>query len=213
MNKIINSIIILSLQCIATSYVHAATVYSTGFESGLDSEWSAASPISSHVTLGNYNGSYTTTGSTTLTLTGLGAHDHILLNFDLYLFNTWDGNATSVGPDYFSLEGDVTFKETFTNHRPEGQSYLGLPTETLGSGTTATYIFRNLGPAGDGDGFMVAHTGSTFSVTFLGPTDQTDEQWGIDNVQVSTMSTVPVPSAFWLLGSGFLGLIRLTRKN
>ena len=99
---------------------------------------------------------------------------------------------------------------TFTNHQPEGQSYpQAVPTENYGGlgNYYATYVYRGLGPLGDGASWTSAHTASTFSVTFGGPTNQTDEWWGIDNVQVS-VTTIPEPSAALLLiaGLGALGM-------
>ncbi len=186
--------------------VHAATtVYSTDFESGLDSVWSSGSTQAADATLGNYNGNYSLDNGTTLTLTNLPAHTNLALRFDLYLFSTWDGENTTWGKDYFSLAGDVSGSWTFTNHQPEGQSYPGTPDEIYGIGFSATHVYRGLDPTGSGDAFVVAHSGPTFTVTFGGPTTQSDEWWGIDNVSVS-VSNVPVPASFWLMLTGLLSL-------
>ena len=171
----------------------AQVVYSEGFSTGVRGEWSATSLNTRRSFLTIYHGDFTRTGSTTLTLTGLGAHDQISLAFDLYLFSTWDGEGTTFGKDFFSLSGDVTFSETFTNHQLEGQSYTGSPDECYVGRTQSTCtldlsrtdVYRELDPTGTGNEFLVSHTGSTFTVTFGGPTTQRDEQWGIDNVTVS----------------------------
>jgi len=190
---------------------HAATtVYSTDFESGLDSVWSSGSTQATDATLGNYNGNYSLAGGTTLTLMDLPAHTNLTLSFDLYLFSTWDGENTIWGKDYFSLTGDVNGSWTFTNHQPEGQSYPGVPDEIYGIGMSATHVYRGLDPTGSGDAFIIDHSGSTFTVTFGGPTTQADEWWGIDNVSVS-VSNVPIPATFWLMLTGLLLLSRAIR--
>ena len=46
---------------------------------------------------------------------------------------------------------------------------------------------------------------------YLGFFTQT-EQYNFPNVQLGTLSQVPIPGAVWLLGSGLLGLVGLSRK-
>jgi hypothetical protein len=138
------------------------------------------------------------------------------LAFDLYLFNTWDGNDPTYGLDFFSLSGDVLFSETFTNHQEEGQTYAGKPDETLGpAGMRQTQVYRGLDPMGSGDQFLIAHSADAFTVTFGGPTTQSDEQWGIDNIRVSIDSlasasadgpSVAEPTTLALLGLALVGL-------
>lgn len=205
--------------------VGATVIYSTDFESGIGSEWSSSTLTTSwdNSPLSTYQGNFSGTSSTTLTLTGLSAHSQILLDFDLYLFQTWDGDSTfCCGPDYFSLAGDVSFSETFTNHQT--QSYAGMADECYFGSTVAgcapasglhlrTDVYRDLGPTGADSGFLVTHTASTFSVTFAGPTTQSDEWWGIDNVSVSIISaSVPEPASIVLLGLGLFGL-RFNRRR
>lgn len=202
----------LALGTVGAAQATELTVYQTDFSSGLDLQWSAGSVLSD-ATLGEYLGNFSLDGATTLTLDGLPSHTQITLSFDLYLFNTWDGNNLSWGPDYFSISSSapaIGGSWTFTNHQPDGQSYpQAVPTENYGGlgNMGATYVYRGLGPLGDGASWTAAHTASTFSVTFGGPTTQTDEWWGIDNVQVS-VTTIPEPSAALLLiaGLGALGM-------
>lgn len=165
--------------------------------------------------LTRYHGNFFTNESSTLTVNLAGIeHSKVALEFDLYLFASWDGDATSVGPDRFSLSGDVSFDATFTNHRAEGQSYPGSATEIYGAGSGSTQVYRRLGPSSDGSEFVVDHVGDTFSVTFAG-SGLTDEWWGIDNVRVSVnapTTTVPIPAGAVLLGTGLLGLGVLRRR-
>ena len=194
-------------------------VYSTGFDSGADAAWSNAS-LASTSALGQYLGNYSLANGATISLSGLPTHTQLALEFDLYLFYTWDGNNTTYGRDYFSLSGDVNGSWTFTNHQSEGQSYPGTPDETYGSaGMHQTQVYRGLDPTGLGDEFLVNHSGGAFSVTFGGPTTQTDEWWGIDNVRVfldggdsSPAAHPPEPATMLLLGSGLAGLAGLRKR-
>ena len=200
------------------SHAFAGIIYTNDFEgSTLGSEWSSGGLTTSSdgSPATQYHGNFNTTGSTTLTLTGLSAHSQVLLDFDLYLFSTWDGEGSyCCGKDHFSLSGDVTFDETFSNHQV--QSYAGTADECyIGStavsctspNSTRTDIYRSLGPTGADTGFLFAHSGSTLTITFAGPTTQTDEWWGIDNISISTNDTsVPEPAGIALLGLGLLGI-------
>ena len=81
-------------------------IYSTDFETGVDVDWSNDNmSTSAHGGFNSthYHGNYSTSGSTTLTLADLPSHTQLSLEFDLYLFQSWDGNNTDWGPDYFSL--------------------------------------------------------------------------------------------------------------
>ncbi len=107
----------------------AITVFSADFETGVPTEFSSGSVSSAGIGaeavaqgLSQYLGKFSTTQSTTLTLTGLGVHDSLRLEFDLYLFSSWDGSNTTYGPDFFSLAGDVSFSETFANHHGTASS-------------------------------------------------------------------------------------------
>ena len=98
------------------------------------------------------------------------------------------------------------------------QSYDSLGDVFLNNAGTAlssfgdsesTQAFFNLGPDGAQTSFEIAHTSSNFSVNFVGPTDQDDELWGIDNVRVTI---IPEPSTALLLGVGLIGLLASLRR-
>ncbi len=214
---------LLGMVGLANATPLGTTVYSNDFDGNSvgSAAWSSTS-ISTDSHAGfvstQYRGNYTTAGSTTLTITGLAAHTQMSLDFDLYLFWTWDGNGNiGNGLDYFSLTDDIIFQKTFSNH--QSQSYTGSPDEVYGTGATATHVYRDLGITGSDDGFTFAHTGDTFTVTFGGPTTQSDEWWGIDNVKVTTNAgagdPVPEPATMLLMGTGIAGLVgsRVRRKK
>jgi len=198
------SLLVLSVN---TAFALPTQAYTADFESGAPAEFSTGATSSAQIGaealnqgLSTYLGQFTLNGATTLTITGLPPHTQLELELDAYFFNTWDGDATSVGPDFFSLSGDVTFAETFTNHRGEGDSYPVMADVFLNKNGTAlsnfgdsssTMAFFRLGPSSSGSSFVVPHTSSTFTVTFGGPTSQSDEHWGIDNIRVSTDATAP----------------------
>ena len=104
-------LLLIALGLLLCGQVSATVVYGlkdfNAVGGAFGSEWSGATWHAGHSIVDGHIGDYSLNGGTTLTLTGLGAHTQIALEFDLYLFNTWDGNNTQFGPDFFSLAGDV----------------------------------------------------------------------------------------------------------
>ena len=195
-----------------TAYQNNFSANTNGFAGGSLSNTNAIDGTD----LTQFNGRFSLNSSTTMTIAGLPAHTMLSLKFDLYLFDTWDGENLTWGKDYFSLAGDVTFSETFTNHQA-AQSYSGTPTQTYGAGVTQTQVYRMLGPITDMSEFLIAHSSDTFTVTFGGPTTQTDESWGIDNVIVTIDSyngvPVPEPATLTIFGLGLAGLGYMRRRQ
>ena len=178
--------------------------YTTDFESGVPGpEWSspnvATSPNGKRF-LGPFQ-----SGDIRLSLTGLGAHGRLTVEFDVYAIDTWDGNNTGSGPDVFavSIVGGPTLKRTtFSNIKDDEyrQSYPGdypsgsNPAGTGGAINTLGYPPDN----GNGDRYhgdvvyrmrlTVSHTGSAVTLSFAGiglGSSPTDERWGLDNVRIS----------------------------
>jgi hypothetical protein len=63
-------------------------------------------------------------------------------------------------------------------------------------------------------GFSFEATGLSATLSFTGITGGFDGLY-IDNIVVSesAVTTVPVPASVWLLGSGLMGLIGISRRN
>lgn len=245
----------LFMVSVSHSFAQGTLVYTADFESGVPAEFSGGSTSSDQIGpeavnqgLSTYLGKFTLNDTTTLTVVGLPAHSFVRLDVDVYFFQSWDGSNATFGPDSFSLSGDLSFSETFTNHHgtaesPE-QTYPTLADVYLNSAGTAvasfgsssnTFAYFSLGPTSSGTGFVTAHDGASFTVTFSGPTSQNDEQWGIDNVRVTVCDTidscepgtapppppdVPVPllDSTWLLAAlavllGLAGLGAMRRRS
>src|SRR5687768_17494907 len=113
--------------------VTAQTVYDNGFDAGDVAGWSttvinpafqrpisvAMTPVGARTFLGDF-------GSQTVeyAMSGLPAHDSIGVELDLFIINSWDGNAAGDdGPDLFIVRGDgrEVIRTTFSNNVRIGQ--------------------------------------------------------------------------------------------
>ena len=170
----------------------------------------------------------------TLALTGLPSHTGLTVEFDLYIIRSWDGNNTSTdtstntvrGPDVWQFAVgaqtlvNTTFSNVFIDSPNYNQSYS--PTNLVGPGnfapqTGASAIDTLKYPDFFGTNavyhfvFNIPDTLDSVNLVFTGlPTQSiTDENWGLDNVKVST---IPLPPSAPLLGSGLVGLALLGRR-
>jgi len=211
-----------ALLVVSSAQALPVQVYAQDFESnlaGFSGGILGNAPASDGTLLTMYNGQLGN-NSTTLTVDLSGfAHTQVSLQFDLYLFGSWDGEDTDFGTkDFFTLSGDVSFSETFTNHQPEGQSYNGTPDETFGVGSERTDVYRDLGPTGADIEFLFSHTSDLLTVVFSGGTLE-NESWAIDNVRVSVddgMAAVPLAATLPFAASAlgiFAALGRMRRRS
>lgn len=169
-------------------YYTVTMVYSNGFDATPGTEWTGAVRVGSSRlgTMGNE--------SVTLVLTNLPPHEILRLNYDLFLTGGWEFEDG----DTFGMEGDLTNRWSF----PAG--YPGSPNTSGGSGNSAYQTYYGLDPAGDGNGFTIAHTSDTFRVTFYGTNLHEQscffmlgcwwhyEYWALDNLSVSLGSRLRV---------------------
>jgi MYXO-CTERM domain-containing protein len=137
----------------------------------------------------------------------------LLLEFDLYIIDSWDGAEQTYGVDRFGVyanDGSI-FSSTFANVH-HLQEYTGTPTvDRVQLGYNSAYadsIYRMSLPF-DIVGSDVARLDFAGS-GLLGAMN--DESWGIDNVSVSVQTiTVPAPGALAALAG--LGAIAGTRRR
>lgn len=129
----------------------------------------------------------------------INPHNAILINFDLFIFDSWDGQCDdrpSVCNDYFGMEvNGVSHRWTF--NRTTGAQYLGDDTvENDMDKIQGSYNDVNSWGAIDVlytdffDGFYIPHTASTFSIRFFGEGLQgiQDEAWAVNNLTVKTVN-------------------------
>lgn len=209
----------LYFTCISLSPVHGQSIYQNDFETTIGNEWSIT-PIDTtpngRVFLGQFSGD-----SVTLTLDSLIDHEIVLVEFDLYLINSWDGNVGGLsGPDIWTLEVDTGMTllyTTFSNtaaagHRqayPEPYPNGDYPART-GASESNSLGYSNWGDTVYRLAFNFAHLNSTIQLHFMGAgnTSADDKEfWGVDNISVyldtllASVSNLPkqVPSKFHLL--------------
>lgn len=198
------------------------TVYENDFQNSVGSEWtSSGTAINTMAALLPSDGSRKFLGqfsndTVSLSLSGLPAHQHARISFDLYLLNTLDGNSTYYGPDIFDLSiagGENIIHTTFSTVFEWNQSYPDMypggpyPHHT-GASEIGTMGFNT--PWSQDSvykfSFEVPHSANSvmFQFNYSGLQNINDESWGLDNVRVEV---VPLPPTLLLFSSGLLGLV------
>lgn len=166
-------------------------VYSEDFESGVGTEWSSRITDNSYPDIfSRFSGRYSN-GSQTLTLDTVPGEIYEL-KFDFYAIDSWDGNVTSVGPDYFNvwIDGQRAFSETISQFSTSQESYqtFRLPDIAKITGTYSSNlnwvdsIYRNIP-------ITFTATDTTTQIRFAdgGLQGLIDESWGIDNIEVNRL--------------------------
>ncbi|TVS19950.1 MAG: hypothetical protein EA424_06450, partial [Planctomycetaceae bacterium] len=165
-----------------TGFRLADQVYFTDFESGAGPEWSTSITDNSVAAFTRFLGRFSN-GAATLTLPTVPGRAYVV-EFDLMIIDSWDGNSTSNGPDYFNVDVDGTrvFHHTFTTSGTN-QTYPRMPDvsgQNFGWGHWNDAIYRGISIP------FIASANST-AIRFYdgGLQGLHDESWGIDNVRVA----------------------------
>jgi hypothetical protein len=119
---------LLVLCCLLARASLAQQVYSNDFSGAVGPEWSTSStdttPVGGRRFLGQFGNQ-----SVALSLSNLPSHNLVLVQFDLFVIRSWDGNQVLspqnglVGPDLFSVSVDngVVLTTSFSNiYGPDG---------------------------------------------------------------------------------------------
>lgn len=162
----------------------------------------------------------------TLQLNNLPAHNAIDLAFLFAAIDSLDGTGSFPQGDFFNVvvDGVTIFSESFANALPtQIQSYnppagvelaRHLDLGFTGPGSFYTDSAYDLGA--DPVFSNIAHSSASLTIQFfiqgVGIQDLNDESWAMDNLRLS-LTSVPVPGALWLFGSGLLGLIAFVRSK
>lgn len=180
--------------------------YQENFEKGAKAEWSSNAideTPSGQLFLGQFGNE-----QISLTLEDLPDHDYIVVELDLFIIRSWDGNQRETpfardiiaGPDIWGIkmENNELFRTTFSNNIDHfGQNYTQSYPDAFFSerlpGTGAAEI-DSLGYEWTDDKmdsiynviFRLEHSNDVVSIDFFGENleDIFNESWGIDSVRV-----------------------------
>jgi len=195
---------------LASPVLAATTVFSTDFSAELPTEitapGAAIEPVQGYEGLGpvgnQFSGGFLRYSSTdvletTLTLTGLPAHDRLSLGFLLAVIDSWDGTELLE----VRVDGHLLFSHWFQLALGDDSSYVAPPGGLLSSGSDLGFSGggfydhdRAYDMSRDPAFKTIVHAGDTATVTWsLGATSGgaaqnwqggTDESWAIDNVVI-----------------------------
>jgi len=191
-------------------------VYRQDFEEKVGEEWSAGDVLETpkkHKALGPL-----LNDPVTLSLKELPAHRFLILEADLYIIRSWDGDAGTrsdgvvMGPDTVRIvcEERTWFESTFSNipfkadvgmqsyPGPAGRERVAGLSGAVATGTLGyTFTYSGVGEK-EADAVyrvrvLIPHRGATAKITFVGAnlTDVDDESWAIDNISVRAAKTWP----------------------
>jgi hypothetical protein len=222
----------------------ATTVYSNNFDdpelfaSGVSGGFSGAGSVTGVEDYGTnaatssagFAGSFLRNSSTgvpapasILTLTGLGSHTSIDIDFLLGIIDSWDGSVTSVAPDLFNVrvDGALVYSESYDQFDLLDQSastsnLIVGPDVTLGFSPGWGESAYDMGVVSALTG--IAHTGSSLTVEFFaggaGWQGSIDESFAIENVAVTTNAiAVPAPGTLMLVVLGMVGIAGMGRRR
>lgn len=153
-----------------------------------------------------------TAGTTIFSVSGLGAHTALRLQFDLAFIDSWDSLNGSPAPDILYVDF-ASQSYQFTVNNASGTVFDVGPGTVLSTGS-------NLGYSAYNDtivryDFLFAHTDTNFSLSIRfggnGFQGGADESWAIDNFSLAA-TNVPEPATWGMLIAGF-GLVGATLRR
>ena len=156
-----------------------------------------------------------TSGTTTFSASGLGAHTALRLTFDLAFLDSWDGLDGTITPDilFLAIDGSPYLQLTAIN--ASGSAPMFGPGVVVSTGTnlaqnggwTDTVVHYDL---------LIPHSAASFlfAINFGGAGFQggDDESWGIDNFSLAA-DTVPEPMTLSLMGAGLAAFAVRRRRR
>ncbi len=208
----------LALVLTSGAAAQASQVYFNDFESG-----STLSGTGSIVGVQGYEGANdisgsfwrddTKVGASDLSLSGLGSHSSLVIEFDLALIDSWDGGQdSSFGPDFFNVTVDGEEALRTSNVNPISPLLTDGVFGDFGFNSTFSDVAYRVS-------LVVDHILGGAEISFFadggGYQGGIDESWAIDNLSVSTSgdpSVIPLPAGLPLL-LGALGLTGLTLRK
>jgi hypothetical protein len=171
----------------------STAVYANDFETGAGAEWSKTNifqfPSNQRRILGRFGNE-----TVSLNLNSLPAHSKVVVSFDLYPINSWDGRGSSVGEEIWDLSvagGSTLIHTNFNNSGDEQQSYPGTHPQDfyLARSTAIEFTHTPYRYALYRVTRIFDHTGGTLTLNFSGSNLESldNESWGIDNIDVRTL--------------------------
>lgn len=168
------------------------TVYSNDFTAPAGTEWSSRPALD--VGADRALGAFGRNAPTTLTLTGLPAHQSLTLEFDLWIIRSWDGNNATNGPDLFAVKADgadilnTSFADSTFGSGTFPQCYPSScpATNVPGAGRLGGTQFGGTNHDLYRVSLTFLHKASTVALRFDGyiTSALSDESFALDNVRV-----------------------------
>ena len=180
--------------------------YEADFAGGAGAEWSNTKTETTPGTAERFLGQFAN-NVVGLRFANLPAHTNVIVTFDLFIIETWNGNGTAEpepGPDYWNLaltNGPTLLHTTFKGYDTSASPYDSTqafpdqyPAGTF-PGRTGADETNTLGYVWQSEPFDTVYRGLTYSATHNGTALQInfsgsglqgigDESWGVDNVKV-----------------------------
>ena len=172
-------------------------IYFNDFEGAVGSEWSL--PGKSTTPSGKEFLGELSNDNEVLTVDSIPQHTALILEFDLYIIGSWNGNADDpvAGlPDIIEISvlgGPSLKKTTFSNKMRDKQAFPGdFPGSSFPPGTGAAELGTLLYPVGSdfvSDAvyklrLTFPHTATSVKLNFNGNHNGSIERWGIDNIRL-----------------------------